>query len=59
MIQKAVATQSCKTYGDQYVAVKQGNTTTNTGTSGTQVNKYKCCPKVNGVTSTTNCITMD
>lgn len=53
MIQKALANQSCKTYGDKYTAVKDGNTSTATGTSGTKVNKYKCC------INNTNCISID
>ena len=44
MIQKAIAEQSCKTYGDTYHAYKKGTTTNTTGTDErAKVSKYECC----------------
>ena len=44
MIQKSVAEQTCKTYGDDYHAVKQSGSAGTIGTDGKKtVNKYICC----------------
>ena len=53
IIQSSVATQSCKSYGDGWHAVKHGTTTTN---NDAKVNKWACCPK--GVTTydSTQCV---
>lgn len=53
MIQKAIATQSCKTYGDKYTAELVTKDDKTVGTSGTKVNKYKCCIEKK------NCIEID
>ena len=44
VIQKSIVTQTCKTYGADWQAVKVDKTTIDTGSQAT-VNKWACCPK--------------
>ena len=53
MIQKAIANNACKANGDQYTAELVTKDDQIVGTSGTKVNKYKCC------INKKNCISMD
>jgi len=53
MIQGAVASQSCKAYGDGWHAVSRGKTT---DTEGRNVTKYACCPKGQTQYSATKCV---
>lgn len=43
VIQKSIVTQTCKTYGADWQAVKVDNTTIDTGSQAT-VKKWACCP---------------
>ena len=62
MIQKSIVTQTCKTYGTDWVAIKTDDTSingidTNPG-SNARVKVWVCCPK--GVTATSDkCVTAD
>lgn len=43
VIQKSIVTQTCKTYGADWQAVKVDDTTIDTGSQAT-VKKWACCP---------------
>lgn len=53
MIQGSIVTQTCKTYGTDWRAVKASDKTVNTG-SNAQVGDWMCCPK--GDNTSADCI---
>ncbi len=53
MIQGAVASQSCKAYGDGWHAISRGK---QADSEGRNVTKYACCPKDVNTYSAAKCV---
>ncbi|MDD6652522.1 MAG: hypothetical protein PUE43_01570 [Clostridium sp.] len=58
VIQKSIVTQTCKTYGADWKAIKVDNTTIDTGSQAT-VKKWACCPKGTNRYDATKCQSAD